>query len=159
MQQQVNRFVAKPSCSTEESPFPTQLYPAEKICLLTKKSGGLALPDLNSHFTVMRAKPCQKMFIGSVHPWHQLFRYEVATAGTTEIFGADWIVRNPSLIHFHRILTLPFRDAVEAFSLINMAMATPSPSREDGSPLGTLRTSARQPDISRANRLQVLVSI
>ncbi|GAX86450.1 hypothetical protein CEUSTIGMA_g13860.t1 [Chlamydomonas eustigma] len=91
MQQQVNRFVAKPSCPTEESPIPTQLYPSANICFLPKKAGGLSLPDLNSHFTAMRAKPCWKMFVRSVHPWQQLFRHEVTKAGPAEVFGADWV--------------------------------------------------------------------
>ncbi|GAX85786.1 hypothetical protein CEUSTIGMA_g13201.t1 [Chlamydomonas eustigma] len=92
MQQQVNRFVAKPSCPTEDSPIPaTQLYPSANICFLPKKAGGLSLPDLNSHFTSMRAKPCWKMFVRSVHPWQQLFRHEVTKAGPVEVFGADWV--------------------------------------------------------------------
>ncbi|GAX80253.1 hypothetical protein CEUSTIGMA_g7691.t1 [Chlamydomonas eustigma] len=37
MQQQVNRFVAKPSCPTEDSPIPTHLYPSPNICFLPKK--------------------------------------------------------------------------------------------------------------------------
>jgi hypothetical protein len=55
----------------------------------------------------------------------------VAKAGPAVIFGADWVVRNPSLIHFHRIQTLPFKDAVEAFSLLNMRGLHP-PEKMDG---------------------------
>ncbi|GAX79565.1 hypothetical protein CEUSTIGMA_g7006.t1 [Chlamydomonas eustigma] len=93
MQQQVNRFVAKPSCPTEDSPIPTQLYPSANICFLPKKAGGLSLPDLNSLFTAMRAKPCWKMFVRSVHPWQQLFRHEVTKARPAEVFGADRVAK------------------------------------------------------------------
>jgi len=156
MQQQVNRFVAKPSCSTEDSPIPTQLYPSANMCFLPKKAGGLSLPDLNSHFTAMRAKPCWKMFVRSVHPWQQLFRHEVTKAGPAEAFGADWVVRNPLLVHFHRIPTLPFRDAVEAFSLLNMRRLH---SPEEMDPYAVLlEPLLDNPDIRLSNRLQVLVS-
>ncbi|GAX82199.1 hypothetical protein CEUSTIGMA_g9627.t1, partial [Chlamydomonas eustigma] len=157
MQQQVNRFVAKPSCFTEESPIPTQLYHSANMCFLPKKAGGLSFPDLNSHFTAMRAKPCWKIFVRSVHPWQQLFRHEVSKAGPAEAFGADWVVRNPVLVHFHRIPTLPFRDAVEAFSLLNMRRLH---SPEEMDPYAVLlEPLLGNPDIRLSNSHHVLAVI
>ncbi|GAX86620.1 hypothetical protein CEUSTIGMA_g14028.t1 [Chlamydomonas eustigma] len=104
----------------------------------------------------MRAKPCWKIFVRSVHPWQQLFRHEVSKAGPAEAFGADWVVRNPLLVHYHRIPTLPFRDAVEAFSLLNMRRLH---SPEEMDPYAVLlEPLLGNPDIRLSNRLQVLVS-
>jgi hypothetical protein len=96
------------------------------------------------------------MFVRSVHPWQQLFRHEVAKAGTAEAPGADWVVRNPSLILFHRIPTVPFRDVLEAFSLLKLRQLQPPEKMDPHAVL--LEPLLGNPDIRLSNRLQVLVS-
>jgi len=62
MQTVVNSFVASSLRPEEATPLPSRLYPAAHPSYLPRAAGGLGLPNLDTHFRALRAKPVWLIF-------------------------------------------------------------------------------------------------
>jgi exonuclease III len=138
MQTAVNSFVASSTRREEASPVPHRLYPCASIALLPCSAGGLGVPDLEAHFTAMRAKPCWLLFNYTVHPWADLFGHEVSRATLLDNDqdpqdpdnalllglppGPHWLVTQPAAgrRRLDRIATVSYRDSAQAFLDLNV---------------------------------------
>ncbi|KAJ9512291.1 hypothetical protein QJQ45_012924 [Haematococcus lacustris] len=89
----VKRFVAASDLPQERSPNMACLYPNDASCVMSRREGGLGLPDLEITSTAMLAKTVAQLFSPRVREWQPLLNSLLADPQHSL---STWVVTDPT---------------------------------------------------------------